>query len=113
MIITHYSFGTITVEGKTYSKDLIVLPGRIHSPWWRKEGHLLQIEDLSEVITAGLPLLIVGTGYYGTMRVPHEVTDYLNSKNIEVIVEKTADAVAWYNKKAAADRTAAAFHLTC
>ena len=103
----------MTVNGKTFSKDLIILPDRIHSPWWRKEGHLLQVEDLSEVLTAGLPLLIVGTGYYGTMKVPPEVREYLKSKHIEVIVEKTADAVSFYNNKAAADRTAAAFHLTC
>ena len=113
MIITHYAFGTMTANGKTFSKDLIILPDHIHSPWWRKEGHLLQIEDLSEVVNAGLPLLIVGTGFHGAMKVPVEVRDYLKLKHIEVIIKKTADAVTYYNTKAAADRTAAAFHLTC
>ena len=113
MMITHYSFGIMTIGGKTFSKDLIILPDRIHSPWWRREGHLLQIEDLSDVLNAGLPLLIIGTGYHGAMKVSDEVRDYLTSRNIEVIVKITADAVTYYNTKAAADQTAAAFHLTC
>lgn len=113
MKITDYSFGHITIDGKTYAKDVIIYPDHVHSPWWRKEGHLLQTEDLSDIVKAKLPVLIVGTGYYGAMNVPNQILDYLKSNSIEVIVEKTREAVNRYNEYAAARPVVAAFHLTC
>ena len=113
MKINHYSFGNITINGKTYSKDVIIYPDHVYSPWWRKEGHVLHIEDLTDIIKAKLPYLIIGTGYNGTMRVPDEILHFLRSNKIEVTVGKTPEAVDHYNKKAAANDCIAAFHLTC
>jgi len=113
MKITDYSFGRITIDGKTYSKDVIIYPDHVYSPWWRKEGHLLQNEDLSDIVNAKLPVLIVGTGYYGAMKVSNQILDYLNSNSIEAIVEKTPEAVIRYNEYAATGPVIAAFHLTC
>lgn len=113
MKITHYAFGSITIDGNTYTKDVIIYPDRVFSPWWRKEGHLLQPEDLGEIIQSGISILIIGTGYYGTMKVPAEILSLLESKNIEAIVGKTQEAVDRYNEIAAAKHVAAAFHLTC
>ena len=52
MIIEHYSFGRITVDGKTYTSDVIIYPGRVDASWWRREGHNLQAVDLTGVIKA-------------------------------------------------------------
>ena len=112
MIITEYSFGRITINGQTYSKDVIIYPDHVRSPWWRKEGHLLQAEDLSGIIAAKISLLIIGTGYNGVMIVPNDVLDYLHSHHIKTLVDKTGNAVEIFNKNAAAS-PAAAFHLTC
>jgi hypothetical protein len=101
------------INGKTYSKDIIIYPDRVHSPWWRKEGHLLQTEDLSDIVNESLPILIVGTGYNGAMVVPKGTLEYLKSNNISVVVKKTQEAVDYYNKNAAVKQMAAAFHLTC
>jgi len=113
MNISHYSFGRIVIDGQTYTKDIILFPERVFSPWWRKEGHLLQIEDLIEVVNAKLPVLIVGTGYNDTMRVPEEVIAYLRSKDIELHVKDTRAAVKLYNEISGEKKTAAALHLTC
>ncbi len=113
MKITHYSFGKITINGKTYSSDVIIFPERINASWWRQEGHVLNIADLKDIIYEGLPLLIVGIGFYGAMKVPQETLDYLTLKKIEVHVANTGEAVKFFNEIASQKPCVAALHLTC
>ena len=87
MVIEHYSFGRITVNGKTYTSDVIIYPDKVDSSWWRREGHNLQVADLSDVIQASPQILVVGTGAYGAMKVSKDTVSYLESKGIEVRVE--------------------------
>lgn len=70
MKIDDYDFGRIVIDGKTYTSDVIVYPERLDTSWWRKEGHLLQPEDITGVLDAEPEVLIIGTGYSGCMRVP-------------------------------------------
>ncbi len=113
MKIEHYSFGRITIDGKTYTSDVIIYPDRVTSSWWRKEGHLLQIADLADIVNTGLQVLIVGTGYYGAMLVPEKTVEYLRSRKIEVYSGNTQEAVELYNKTLAEKPAVAALHLTC
>jgi hypothetical protein len=57
-----YSFGRITVDGSEQTRDLIVLPDRVVTNWWRRQGHSLAINDLNEVLDALPERLIVGVG---------------------------------------------------
>ena len=57
--------------------------------------------------------LIIGTGYYGLMKVPLELIKYLESNNINVIIKKTKDACDEYNTLHQKKNVVAAFHLTC
>jgi hypothetical protein len=111
--IEHYSFGKITIDGKTYTSDVIIYPDRIDSSWWRKEGHSLHIADLVEVVNAKPEILVVGTGYSGLMVVPEETISYLKSKGIEVHVARTEKAVKLFNDLQKNKRVIAALHLTC
>jgi hypothetical protein len=113
MKIEHYSFGNIIIDGKTYTSDVIIYPGRVDSSWWRKEGHYLQVGDLSDVIKAKPEVLIIGTGYSGVMVVPKETISPLESKGIEVHVERTGKAVELFNKIQRDKIVIAALHLTC
>ncbi|MEW6214996.1 MAG: MTH938/NDUFAF3 family protein [Nitrospirota bacterium] len=113
MKIEHYSFGKITIDGKTYTSDVIIYPGRVDSSWWRKEGHSLHIVDLTDIINAKPEILIIGTGYSGVMVVPRETLIYLESKGIEVHVERTGKAVELFNKLQKDKVVIAALHLTC
>ncbi|RMG68146.1 MAG: hypothetical protein D6710_10540 [Nitrospirae bacterium] len=112
MRIEHYSFGRITVDGKTYSKDVIIFPDRVLSPWWRKEGHSLCLEDLAEVLKEPPEVLVIGKGYAGVMRVPDDTLKALRQRNIEVIVQRTTQAVRTFNQLEGR-RAIAALHLTC
>jgi hypothetical protein len=113
MKIEHYSFGRITIDGKTYTSDVIIYPGRVDSSWWRKEGHNLCIADLTDVIKAKPEILVVGTGSPGLMKVPRETIFHLESKGIKVHVSLTEKAVELFNKLQKDKIVIAALHLTC
>jgi hypothetical protein len=107
-----YSFGRIVVDGQEQTRDLIVLPGRVHTNWWRREGHSLAIEDLSDVEDELPDKLILGTGAHGQLRPPSAVIEELRRRGIDVEILQTADAVRRYGDLD--ERcTAAALHLTC
>jgi len=111
--IDDYQFGKITIAGKSYTKDLIILPGRIIPAWWRKEGHLLQLEDLSAVLEAQPQLLVIGQGGHSQMRVASGIGQALSAAGIEWIAQPTEIACQEYNKRAVDQQVAAALHLTC
>ncbi len=113
MKIEHYSFGKIIIDGKTYTSDVIIYPGKVDSSWWRKEGHSLHIVDLSDVINAKPGILLVGTGSSGLMKVPKETLSHLESKGIKVHVALTEKAVELFNKLQKDKIVIAALHLTC
>ena len=113
MKIERYSFGSITIDGRTYTSDVIIYPERVDASWWRKEGHNLNIVDLKDVINAKPDVLVVGTGSPGLMKVPKETLSHLESKGIEVHVSLTAKAVELLNKLQSSKKVIAAFHLTC
>lgn len=113
MKVNHYSFGRITIDGKTYTSDVIIYPDRVDSSWWRKEGHYLQVADLTDVINAKPDVLVIGTGYSGVMAVPKETFGFFISKGIDVRVERTEKAVELYNSLQKDKKVIAALHLTC
>lgn len=114
MKIDAYSFGSMTVEGKKYSEDLIVFPDKIKPNWWRKEGHVLLMEDLGEVVEYKAQFLIVGTGANGVMQIPPFTRNALKEKNIELIDRVTGEAYKIFNQYIEdGKKIVGAFHLTC
>ncbi len=112
-MIDSYEFGSIIIDGRSYTSDVIVLPDRVVDDWWRNEGHELCKADVWEVVQAKPQVLVVGTGYFGRMEVLPETKDYLAKQGIELRVEKTAEACQVYNRLYRSRKTAAALHLTC
>ena len=66
--IDDYRFGRVVVDGEEQTRDVIVLPERVLSDWWRADGHRLVLSDLDEVIEELPERLLVGTGAYGRLR---------------------------------------------
>jgi hypothetical protein len=112
-MIDSYSFGRIVIDGKTYTSDVIIYPDKVNDSWWRKSGHLLHKEDLTDVIQYNPEVLIVGTGDNGLMKVPNDTKQFLESKGIELISEETRKACDIYNELKGRRKIVAAFHLTC
>lgn len=112
-MIEHYDFGKMVFDGQEYTSDLIILPDKIKSSWWRQEGHKLSLRDIEQVLAEEIEALVIGTGFFGLMKVKDEVRKELLAKNIEIYVEKTKKAVEMFNRLASLKKTAGAFHLTC
>jgi len=84
MKIEGYGFGWMKINGKIYKKDLIIFMNRIVDNWWREEGHFLREIDLFEVFLEKPEVLIVGTGYYGYMKIDEDFVRKLKDEGIEL-----------------------------
>lgn len=114
MHIDSYQFGIIVIDGAEYDSDCFILDDSVHANWWRKQGHVLVVEDLQPVIAAKPSVLVVGCGASGMMKVPEQTRQALEQHDIELIALDTDKAVKKFNELAAKDQdVAAALHLTC
>ena len=113
MKIGSYSFGSILIDGESYTSDLILFSDKIDASWWRKRSHKVDMEDITELLQAEVDMIIFGTGAYGLMKIDKKVIDHFADRNIEVVVEKTGKAVNIYNEIAENKEVIAALHLTC
>ena len=111
MKIQEYSFGKMNIDGKIYAEDLIIFPDKIKDNWWRKEGHLLQLNDLNEVWN-NCKKLIIGKGYDGMMEISNDVKKKCKELRIKLVFGKTKEMVKEYNNSDK-EKTIAGFHLTC
>ena len=114
MHIDSYQFGKIVIDGVSYGSDIIILGDTIQSNWWRKQGHLLSVEDIESVIEAKPSVLVVGCGASGLMKVPEKTRQVLQEHDIQLEALDTYKAVQRFNELLQAGvKPAAALHLTC
>ena len=113
MHIDRYEFGLIVIEGQTFKNDVLIWPGRVKSDWWRKEAHLLQLDDVTEALAANPQVLVVGKGEPGKMQVDPALTVYLQDRGVELMAYPTREACRVINDLRGKRRLAAALHLTC
>ncbi|MDH4305728.1 MAG: MTH938/NDUFAF3 family protein [Nitrospira sp.] len=112
-MIDKYSFGSITIDGRTYDTDVIIYPERIDDRWWRKEGHWLQLADLGGVRETHPSVLVVGTGYFERMYVDPSVSDWLQQQGITLIACDTTRACTEFNRLKETQKVVAVLHLAC
>jgi hypothetical protein len=115
-LIESYDFGSITINGRKYTSDVVVFPERVIDDWWRKEGHRICVEDLKEILNREPKpeMLVVGTGYYGIVKIPPEVETILESRGIDLLAQPTKEACQTFNKLLKSNKqVVGAFHLTC
>lgn len=114
MKISDYQFGKLRIADTPVISDVIVYPDNFQDHWWRKQGHVLHIEDLQSIVEYHPDILIVGTGYYGRMQIPQETQNYLQQQGIQLIVERTSEAITEFNRlQQQCANAVAALHLTC
>ena len=110
-----FSFGSIVIDGVTYDHDVVLDRGEIRkrkkgpSKRYREEfGHTpLSIE---EDIPWKCRQLVIGTGT-GALPVMDEVKREAERRNVELVIEPTAQAIARL-KREPADANAI-LHVTC
>jgi hypothetical protein len=112
-MIDGYDFGEITIDGKTYTSDVIIYKDRVDDSWRRIEGHRLSLSDVVQILAKKPEILIIGTGADGVLAVPEKVKAEIEAKGVTVIARKTGEACEEYNKLSPSTNVIAALHLTC
>ena len=112
-MIEEYTFGSIIIDGNQYHADVKIFPDHIVSNWWRKEGHILNQDDIEDVLESKPQIFIIGTGYSGLLKVGDTLRKHITSQGTLLIIQKTGEAWKKYNKLAPHQKVVAAFHLTC
>ena len=97
-MLSDYTFGQIKIDGKNYSSDLIISQGKVIPDWWRTEGHLLYLSDMEDVLNFKPQVLVIGTGFYGVMKIDNSLRTYCKDKEIVLAEFLTGKAVEYYNK---------------
>jgi hypothetical protein len=110
------AFGRITIDGRTYDHDVLILPsGEIVSRWEALPNpagsHHVTEQDAQRLLDLGAGPLIIGTGQSGVLGLSREAKAYLDGQGCAVILARTPGAIELYN--AAEGPVTALFHLTC
>jgi len=114
MKIQQYRFGHLEIDGDVFAKDVLLLPPRVLSPWWRQQGHRLDMADLEDVMSYRPEVLIIGTGAHQRLEVPADTAQYLRQRIGELLVVPTEQACDLVNTLLSEGRRiAAGLHLTC
>lgn len=113
-MIDSYSFGHMTIDGRSFRKDVIIYPdATILCPWWRQAGHHLDVTDIQSLIDMRPDLIIAGTGSPGLMAPARDLQEALQKNGIEFVALPTGEAVKLFNERAETIPTGGCFHLTC
>lgn len=113
MRIDKYGFGKIVIDGRKYGKDVIVTPKGEVKEWWRVKGHEVCVKDLEPIEGEEFDVLIIGTGYFGVVKVLSEVEEWAKKRGVELVAVPTKEACKVYNEVSGKRRAVAALHLTC
>lgn len=113
--IQEYHFGSITIDGKTYTYDVEARWSRDVLQWWRKQSHIIGKEDVKRALAQSPELIIIGTGQSGVAQVSPEAREEIKQQGIELIIDITGKAVKLFNSqlKDKEKKVIGLFHLTC
>lgn len=113
-MIESFSFGTMEIDGRQYTSDLIIYPdGHVQDGWWRARGHALLVNDIKDLVEKKPNIIIAGTGVNGRMQPDALLHEHLESRGIEFLVGANDVAVKWYNELKSSGNVGACFHLSC
>lgn len=113
-MIQHYSFGSIVIGGRSYTRDVMVFWDGTVAGWQRKESHKVDAADIKPATDKDPEIIIIGTGEAGVAEILGGAKDLAKSKGIGLVIEKTAEAANIFNKSLEEKKRAVGlFHLTC
>jgi hypothetical protein len=111
-------FGSITIDGEVYERDMIIrLGGKIKK---RKKklskavygtSHTISLDEAKYVYEKGAERLIVGTGQYAMVHLSDQATGYFARKHCQVDLLPTKKAIKAWNQ--AEGDVIGLFHVTC
>jgi hypothetical protein len=113
-MIEKYQFGSIKIRGKIYQHDVQVdWQGEVLK-WWRKESHVIDVEDIKKAVERNPEKIVIGTGEAGVAEVTEAAQRFIRERKIELIIEKTGKVVEVFNQELKKqNKVIGLFHLTC
>jgi len=116
MQFENFSFGSLTIDGKTYENDVVIDRGEIRK---RNKKPSKQFRDdfghtplcVEEKIPWKCDRLIIGTGAHGSLPVMDEVQREAKRRKVDLVVLPTSKAIEILNGEPTA--TNAVLHVTC
>ena len=120
-MIEEYHFGSIKIDGKAYNHDVEVRWDKTVLKWWRKESHVIDVEDIKRALDQNPEVIVIGTGESGLAEVTEEAKKEIESRGIELIIDVTEEAIKTFNiikeesekEEGRQRRVIGLFHLTC
>jgi len=120
-MIEEYYFGSITIDGKTYNHDVEVRWTGEVLKWWRRESHVIDVEDVKRAVEQKPDTIIIGTGESGIAEVTEGTQKFIKEKGIKLIIDLTEQATKTFNiikeeseeEEGRQRRVIGLFHLTC
>ena len=114
--ITHYTFGTIRINGVAHDRDVLIDRGTVRR---RHKKASKQFRDgfghtplsLREEIPWECERLVVGTGALGALPVMVEVEMEAARRGVQLVTLQTLEAIDYLRREG--DRCNAILHLTC
>ena len=120
MKIDSTEFGSITINGTTYTHDILIqLSGEVVK---RKKklskkhygtSHIISLEEAEHVFEKGCDTLVLGTGQYGNVKLSPEAAEFFEHHGCRVILKPTPEAIETYNKAIRKAKAIGLFHVTC
>ena len=114
MLVNSLSFGSVTIDGKTYFKDIVIDGGKIKKrkkteskKYSSRFGHTPLSTD--ENIPWKCKKLIVGDGHSSALPVMDEVKNIAQKNNVDLVLMPTPEAIKHINDT----DTNFVLHLTC
>ena len=118
MEIENTTFGSITVDGKTYEHDVLIrLSGEVEkrkkklSKKYYGTSHVLSKDEAKFVFERGCNQLIVGSGQMGNVRLSPEAEAYFAKKDCKALLRPTPEAIQVFNNSRS--KKIGLFHVTC
>jgi hypothetical protein len=118
MKIDSTTFGTITIDGKTYEHDVVVrLSGEVVK---RKKklskklygtSHVLSEDEARFLFERGCDQVVIGSGQFGNVHLSPEAEAYFERKGCEVLLKPTPEAIQMFNRSRVG--RIGLFHVTC
>ena len=118
MEIEGTTFGTITIDGKTYEHDVIIrLSGEVVkrnnklSKKYYGTSHVLSKDEAKFVFEKGCEQLVLGSGQIGNVHLSPEAEAYFAKQGCKVLLQPTPEAIRAFNRSQA--KKIGFFHVTC
>ena len=111
-------FGKIVVDGKEYSKDIVINKGKIEkrkkkaSKEFKEKGGHTPLTDKEE-IPWKCKTLLIGTGFDGALPIDEKVYKKASKKGVELKIMKTGELINHINGLENMEGINAIIHITC